>query len=291
MGPAATVLALLLGLLLLALALSRPLGQVQSLGPRGVLALRGVIGALGLFALLQAWEGRDALGLGARPEPRVWSAGRPAQTPVQQLASTANTAQETARYEPPVEPDAEPAAAPAAVVEPAPAAAPTEPAAADREAAEPSAARSVASAAVPARSAKPAPRQTRAARQDGRVSVCEVTASGGRLQAASGAGGPSGQLRVHNELGEDQRRERVEVLVDGRRVAVLELGPERRRLSRSLPLGQGGEYELRGYTEYRDGERVPLSGRGWLDPSWTAVQVRTLAPGDRSGWLLLEPAT
>lgn len=228
-------------------------------------------------------------GLPAIPQAEPGTAAPPALEPV---AAPVTAAPETAAA-----PAAVPAPAPPAQAVPAPAAttpAPTQVAAAapppvcncDQPAA------SKSKPAVSGLAARPrSPSRSSYAGRGDVVSVCALQQQYGIAPASSTSyRGTSASLRVQDRLGADQQREQLRISIDGGAAATLDLGPSKRSGSVSLRAPRDGAgYRLSGYTEYRDGRRVPLSGTGFLDGGATRYELRLA--DEYSGSVFLEPAS
>ncbi|WP_428310694.1 hypothetical protein [Hydrocarboniphaga sp.] len=207
-------------------------------------------------------------------------------------------------------PPATPAPAPAAAAPASVTAAPAAPAAAPttRLAAAPTASPAACNCDQPgaARPAAPRPasRPRSLAGSRGRnagggdiVSVCALQQQYGIAPASSASdrigntrSGGTASLRVQDRLGPDQRREQLRISIDGGASATLNLGPSNSSGSVSLRAPRdGARYRLSGFTEYRDGRRVPLSGEGVLDGDASRYELRLA--DESGGAVFLEPAS
>jgi hypothetical protein len=131
------------------------------------------------------------------------------------------------------------------------------------------------------------------------VSVCALQRQYGISAGGRGVASPTyrstgsraaASLRVQDSLGPDQHREQLRISIDGGAAATLSLGPSNSSGSVSLRSPRdGARYRLSGYTEYRDGRRVPLSGEGFLDGGAQRYELRLA--DEFSGSAFLEPAS
>lgn len=165
-----------------------------------------------------------------------------------------------------------------------------------------------AKAAEPQPAAKPAPKSRTVAaaepkserpvtRRDGTVDVCALQAAGGIAAPVheSRTATPKGRsIVIRNALGEGQVREKLKLMIEGRKVAEFEISKKNPRSSVrvSLPPGENLSYSLTGFTEYAGKVRREVSGGGWLDGSARTWDVRMAEDvwDARGGDLFLEPA-
>ena len=135
------------------------------------------------------------------------------------------------------------------------------------------------------------------ARRDGSVGVCAVQVQYGVVPARHGrqaSAGSSTRISIRNALGPGQIREKLDLLIEGRKVASFEISRKKPsvNVSVSLPRGTSASYSLTGTTEYEDGERRKVSGGGWLEDGVRRYDLRTTGGWDaRGGELFLEPAS
>lgn len=192
------------------------------------------------------------------------------------------------------------AQAPAPRIEPAPQNTATQAAAVATEPATVARAEPV-EASPPIRS-KPASRERSAgaakASADGSVDVCAVQVQYGLIPAKQerrAVTDRSTRISIRNALGPGQVREKLQLLIEGRKVASFEISRKKPSVNVSLSLPQGASassYSLTGTTEYEDGERRKVSGGGWLEDGVRRYELRTTGGWDaRGGELFLEPAS
>lgn len=119
--------------------------------------------------------------------------------------------------------------------------------------------------------------------------IAPASAASGRIGDSNSRSIGSISLRVQDRLGPDQLREQLRISIGGAS-AMLNLGPSNSSGSVSLRAPRdGARYQLSGFTEYRDGRRVPLSGEGVLDGDASHYELRLA--DESGGTVFLEPAS
>jgi hypothetical protein len=115
----------------------------------------------------------------------------------------------------------------------------------------------------------------------------DAAGTGGMGRGLAATGGGARSVTITDELGTEQKAERVEIWTDGRMVAALEVNRRKRRDAVTLVLDNTAQgYLVRGYSQYTaDGRlvQVALEGAGTIDPRISLAYEPSLTGLDREG--------